>query len=283
MAIWCGLGIFVFENLISPWSIVYSTHIYGLSTIDFHFMIRLIFSTITALLLITSCTQQQDRILVFSKTTGFRHSSIEAGKQAIIKLGKENNFAVDTTEDAGLFYTSSLKKYKAVIFLNTTGDVLNAYQKKDFEKFIQAGGGFIGIHSATDTEYNWHWYGKMVGAYFMDHPQTQEAKLYRASRHELNEMLPEEWIRTDEWYNFKDINRDINVLLYIDESSYEGGKHGEYHPISWWHNYDGGRAFYTAMGHTEESYKEDLFLQHILAGIEYAMGRKSFEMPLVMR
>ncbi|HMP99668.1 MAG TPA: ThuA domain-containing protein [Cyclobacteriaceae bacterium] len=245
-------------------------------------MMRLFFLSITILFLISSCTQQQERVLVFSKTSGFRHSSIEAGKQAIIKLGKENNFAADTTEDAGMFYASSLKKYKAVIFLNTTGDVLNPYQKKDFEKFIQSGGGFVGVHAATDTEYNWPWYGKMVGAYFLDHPEIQEARLFRAAKHELNEVLPEEWTRTDEWYNFKDINPDINVLLYIDESSYNGGKNGAYHPISWWHNYDGGRAFYTAMGHTEASYNEELFLQHLLAGIEYAMGRRRFEMPLVL-
>jgi len=250
---------------------------------DFYFMRRLLFFTVASLLLITSCTQPQERVLVFSKTSGFRHNSIEAGKAAIIKLGKQNNFKVDTTEDASVFYSTSLSKYKAVIFLNTTGDVLNPYQKNDFKNFIQAGGGFVGIHAATDTEYNWPWYGKMVGAYFMDHPDIQQARLYRAAKHELNEMLPEEWMRTDEWYNFKDINPDINVLLWIDESSYEGGKNGEYHPISWWHNYEGGRAFYTAMGHTEETYTEEIFLQQLLAGMEYAMGRRRFEMPLVMK
>ena len=120
------------------------------------------------LLFMHSCliltTNAQSRVLVFSKTAGFRHGSIGVGKTAIMQLGKENGFAVDTTEDAEVFKEENLKKYQAVIFLNSTGDVLNPKQQAVFERFIQSGGGYMGIHAASDCEYNWPWYGKLVGA-----------------------------------------------------------------------------------------------------------------------
>src|SRR2546422_3179236 len=113
---------------------------------------------------------QQPPVLVFSKTAGFRHSSIPNGIAAIRKLGQENGFAVDATEDAGAFTRKNLARYSAVVFLSTTGDVLDAAQQDDFERFIQAGGGYVGVHSATDTEYDWPWYGRLAGAYFNGHP-----------------------------------------------------------------------------------------------------------------
>lgn len=214
------------------------------------------------------------RILVFSKTTGFRHSAIGAGKLAIMKLGKENGFLVDTTENAAFFTTNGLKKYAAVVFLSTTGDVFNADQKASFEKYIQGGAGFVGVHAATDTEYNWPWYGKLVGAYFVSHPAQQMATLNVIDRtHISTKHLPEVWKRKDEWYNFKDINKDLKVLITIDEKSYTGGINGEPHPMAWYHNYDGGRSWYTELGHTEESYVEPNYLKHLLGGIQYAIGR----------
>lgn len=216
---------------------------------------------------------KQPRILVFAKTAGFRHSAIPKGKTAILQLGKENGFAVDTTEDASLFTSSNLKKYKAVVFLNTTGDVLNNEQQNDFESFIRKGGGYAGVHAASDTEYDWPWYGKLVGAYFESHPKEQDAQLNPAGqKHISTSHLPEVWKRKDEWYNFKNINPAVTVLLTIDEQSYTGGKNGNPHPMSWYHAYDGGRAWYTALGHTEASYTETDFLKHLLGGIQYAMG-----------
>ncbi|WP_291399285.1 ThuA domain-containing protein [Daejeonella sp.] len=213
------------------------------------------------------------RVLVFSKTAGYRHGSIQAGKLALIKLGNENGFVVDTTENENYFSEDSLKKYSAVIFLSTTGNVLNSPQQISFERYIQAGGGYVGIHAAADTEYDWPWYGKLAGGYFVSHPKIQDASLnIRNKNHISTKHLPENWIRKDEWYNYKDLNKDIQVLINLDEKSYEGGENGENHPISWFHEFDGGRAFYTGLGHTNESYTEENFLKHVLGGIQYAIG-----------
>ena len=220
-------------------------------------------------------------ILVFSKTAKYRHSSIEAGKAALIKLGKENGFQVDTTEHADYFKESRLKAYAAVIFLNTTGDVLDYPQQADFERYIQAGGGYVGVHSASDTEYDWEWYNGLVGAYFNGHPKIQDAKLNCLSHeHPSTSFLGKQWDKKDEWYNFKDINPDIKVLLEIDETSYKGGTNGDSHPMSWYHDYDGGRAFYTGMGHADETYLDSTFLKHLLGGIQYAMDGKEMNYNL---
>ncbi|TWI78427.1 hypothetical protein IQ13_4113 [Lacibacter cauensis] len=226
-------------------------------------------------LLFAATSKQKKKILVFAKTAGFRHASIPKGKEAMLLLGKNNNFLVDTTEDASFFNSKTLKQYDAVVFLSTTGDILNAEQQTAFENYIRSGKGFVGIHAASDTEYEWPWYGRMVGGYFASHPKQQKAKLnVTAEPHLSTEHLPKTWERFDEWYNFKNRNAEVKVLLTIDESSYEGGKEGSYHPMAWYHAYDGGRAFYTALGHTDESYKEEAFLKHVLGGITYAIGGK---------
>ncbi|RYF95954.1 MAG: ThuA domain-containing protein, partial [Chitinophagaceae bacterium] len=213
------------------------------------------------------------RLLVFSKTTGFRHGSIAAGQKAIMKLGQEHGFEVDTTENSDYFNEDSLSNYAAVVFLNTTGYPLNNVQQADFERYIQAGGGYMGIHAATDAEYDWGWYSRLAGAQFASHPEQQEANLdVIDATHASTKHLPKVWRRKDEWYNFKNLNPDVKVLIKIDESSYKGGKNNGNHPMAWYHDYDGGRAFYTELGHTDESYVDDNYLKHILGGIQYAMG-----------
>lgn len=189
-------------------------------------------------------------------------------------MGQEKGFTVDTTENSAVFNDDSLKKYSAVVFLNTTGDVLNAAQEAAFERYIQAGGGFVGIHSATDTEYDWKWYGRLVGAYFAHHPEIQEARLVRHSDPRFPELdsLPEEWLHTDEWYNFREVPDHVNTLITLDESSYKGGRNGENHPMTWYHEYDGGRAFFMGQGHREESYALPSFQAILYAGISYAIG-----------
>ncbi|NID12162.1 ThuA domain-containing protein [Fibrivirga algicola] len=215
--------------------------------------------------------------LVFSKTAAFRHESITAGKKALASMAADKGFEVRFTEDASQFTESNLKRYNTVIFLSTTGDVLNPEQQAAFERYIQAGGGYVGVHAATDTEYEWPWYGKLAGAYFLDHPSTpsnvQKGKfIVKLKNHWATKGMPDEFERADEFYSFKDISTNINVVLTIDETSYVGGKNPDFHPISWYQEFDGGRSFYTAMGHTNESFAEPLFLNHLWAGINYAMG-----------
>lgn len=219
-------------------------------------------------------SHQNDKVLVFTKTAGYRHESIEEGAMAIAKLGKLNSFNVTHSEDAGIFTEENLSQYKLVVFLNTTGDILTDDQQKNFETFIKGGGSFMGIHSAADTEYDWPWYGKLVGAYFLSHPEKTEAEIIKIDQnHRSCTQLPERWLRYDEWYNYKSINPDINVLLQLDENTYQGGENGPNHPIAWYHEFEGSRAFYTGMGHTKESYSELDFMKHLLGGILYCLNR----------
>ena len=216
------------------------------------------------------------RVLVFSKTKGFRHDSIPNGIAAIRELGKDGTatlFEVDATEDASTFTDDNLKRYRAVVWLSTTGDVLDDKQQSAFERFIRAGNGFVGVHAASDTEFEWPWYAKLVGAYFKGHPDIQKATVQVEDRtHMSTSMLPARWERTDEWYVFHENPRaNVKMLASLDESTYKPGPlaMGD-HPIAWYHEYDGGRAWYTAMGHTKESYDEPLFREHLLGGIRWA-------------
>ena len=230
--------------------------------------------TVCFLLMLIVSVVAKPKVLVFSKTAGWHHTSIPSGIRAIVKLGQENNFDVDTTTDSKLFTYDHLKQYAAVIFLSTTGDVLNDTQQAAFEKYIRSGKGFVGVHAATDTEYDWPWYGNLVGAYFKNHPAQQMATFNIVDRNFIaTRMLPAEWKRFDELYNFKWFAKDLHVLITIDEKSYTGGNNGAYHPMSWYHAYDGGRAFYTELGHTDESYADPMYLGHLLGGLEYAMGK----------
>src|SRR5690349_11732097 len=204
--------------------------------------------------------RNDSKVLIFSRTKGYYHESIPSGIAAIQKLGSENGFQVDTTKDAGKFTLDNLNNYKAIIFLSTTQDVLNDEQQSAMESYIRGGGGFVGIHAAADTEYEWPWYNKLVGAYFKSHPNNpnvRKAVVNVINRdHVATRELPEKWERSDEWYNYKNINPDLKVLARLDEKSDQGGENGENHPIIWYHEYDGGRAFYTGGGHTKESYDD---------------------------
>jgi cytochrome c len=213
-------------------------------------------------------------VLVFSKTTGFRHDSIPDGIAAVRALGAEHGFRVDDTENAERFTDTTLAQYKVVMFLSTTGDILDQEQKAALERYIRAGGGFVGIHSASDTEYHWPWYGRFIGAWFASHPQIQHATIrIEDANHPSTKGLPASWERTDEWYNFRSDPRGaVHVLASLDESTYTGGAMGSDHPIAWCQNLDGGRSWYTAMGHTRESYAEPLFRLHLWGGIESAAG-----------
>jgi cytochrome c len=219
-------------------------------------------------------TQPRFAVLVFSKTSAFRHDSIPQGIAAIEALGADHGFSVDSTEDATRFTDTELARYKVVVFLSTTGDILDPGQKAVFERYIRSGGGYVGIHSASDTEYQWAWYGRLVGAYFASHPVIQRATVrIEDPSHPSTKGLPAAWERTDEWYNFRSNPRGAaHILATVDETTYSGGKMGADHPIAWCQQIDGGRGWYTAMGHTSESYAEPLFRLHLLGGIESAAG-----------
>ncbi len=231
------------------------------------------------------------RVLVFSRTTGFRHDSIPTGIAAIKQLGVDNHFQVDASEDPSLFRDAVLSKFDAVIFLSTTGDPLNDSEQAAFERYIQGGGGYVGIHAAADTEYTWTWYGKLVGAYFRNHPAGTPHATVRIedTQHHSTQGLPAVWERDDEWYNYQQPEGavvggggtdfsprpNVHVLATVDESTYDeddGNATDDDHPISWCHRYDGGRSWYTGMGHTQASFSEANYLKHILGGIEVAAG-----------
>ena len=214
----------------------------------------------------------EERVLVFSEVAGFAHDSRPAGRTAICEVAGADGIAVDWTEDSSNFAAATLGLYDAVVFLSTTGDVLTPAEQTAFEGYIQAGGGYAGVHSASDTEYDWAWYGELVGAYFESHPANQNATVKVSDRkHPSTAHLPQRWQRFDEWYSFRSNPRgDVHVLATLDETTYTGGVDGADHPTAWCQAYDGGRSFYTGGGHTIESYSEPAFRQHLLGGIKWA-------------
>lgn len=211
-------------------------------------------------------------ILVFSKTAGFRHDSIPAAQDAVRGIAKERGWGVLITEDASWFKPKRLEAFHTVVFLLTTGDALDDAQQKAMEGFIRRGGGYVGVHAAADTEYDWAWYGTLVGAYFASHPAVQEATInIEDTKHPSTSFLPNPWKRRDEWYDFKVNPRpNVRVLATLDETTYKDGKMGKDHPITWCQEFGGGRSWYTGLGHTIESYSEPLFLRMLGEGIEWA-------------
>jgi type 1 glutamine amidotransferase len=217
-------------------------------------------------------------VLIFSRTTGYRHVSIEAGVQALEGLARERGWSLSATEDPAVFSDAGLESYNVIVFLNTNDEVLDEHQQAALEAFIRSGKGYVGVHSASATEYEWAWYGRLVGAYFNAHPDVQPATVVvEDTNHPSTAHLSGPWTRTDEWYGFVTNPRnDVHVLLSLDEQSYApgAGAMGSDHPIAWYHEYDGGRSFYTGLGHTNESYAEVAFLEHIAGGIEWASSAR---------
>ncbi len=219
-----------------------------------------------------------NRMLVFSRTAGFRHDSITKGAEALMKIGAEMGLEVEWSQDAAAFTDDSLARFGVVVFLSTTGDVLDDAQQGAMERFIRSERGWVGIHAAADTEYEWAWYMGLVGAAFKSHPATQVATIRVVDRtHPATKHLPARWTRTDEWYDYKESPRGkVHVLMTLDEASYQGATMSNDapfdHPIAWCHHYDGGRAFYTGLGHTNESFAEPQFVEHLRGGIAWALG-----------
>ena len=196
------------------------------------------------------------------------------------ELGDWELLERSSSEDAGVFTDEGLAPFAAVIFLSTSGDILNGVQQQAFERYVGGGGGFLGIHAASDTEYDWAWYGELVGAYFANHPLVEDfvdchcftATVERHEPHPIVDGLPGAWEHRDEWYNFSQAPVQVEVLLTVDESTYEGGEMGDLHPVSWAHDKLGGRAFYTAMGHTSQSFDDARFRRHLGGALRWIVA-----------
>lgn len=219
----------------------------------------------------------QPSVLVFTRTGGFRHDSIPSGVAALEALATEHGFGLAETSDKQQFSDENLSRFAAIVFLSTTGEILDASHEAAFERYIAAGHGYVGVHAASDCEYEWPYYGALVGSYFAGHSSVVEASLKPEPgvTHASLSGLPSPWLRTDEWYGFRENPRaEVSVLLTVDESSYDPGQGqmGADHPVAWYHTYQGGRAFYTALGHSKESFGEPEFLAHLLGGVQWAAG-----------
>jgi type 1 glutamine amidotransferase len=227
--------------------------------------------------------QKEPTIFVFSKTGAFRHKSIPAGVEFFNSLKKETNWKIDFSENGNDFTTENLKKYNVLVFLNTSGDIFDEYQKKAFQKYIANGKGFVGIHAASDTEKEWPWLAEMIGATFKDHPKVQNATVHfdKSTEHPAINHLNKKEVFKDEWYNFlKPVAKHVNILATVDESSYEGNQmNTNNHPITWFHHFDGGRIFYTGLGHTEESYADVRFQKMIKGAILWAADLAQIKKP----
>ncbi|KMT64139.1 ThuA domain-containing protein [Catenovulum maritimum] len=228
---------------------------------------------------------KQFNVMLFTKTNAWHHESILDGVTAIKKLAEKHHFDLEWHEDPNQFNEENLNRFDAIVFLSTSGDVFNHTQKQAFKQFIQRGKGFVGIHSASDTEHNWTWYTKLVGRRFIVHPEIQTAKLDLVN-HDFPGLswFPKNQLWTDEWYEFgPELSNKLNYLLAVDETSYEpranmgdviGHGMGNFHPIAWYQYYDGGRSFYTALGHTSAVYRNSYFLDHLFGGIYWAATAK---------
>jgi type 1 glutamine amidotransferase len=212
-----------------------------------------------------------DRVLIFSKTAGFRHDSIPTAVATLRRLSAELGMAADLSEDAGVFTTANLARYRVVVFASTTGDILDPKQQKALEKFVQGGGGFVGVHAAADTEYDWPWYGRLVGAWFLSHPPGLHDTHVQPERD--GRRVGAAWPIRDELYNYRSNPRkQVRVLDTIDEGRYEGGTMGKDHPITWCHAMASGRSWYTGLGHDQAVYTVPNFLARLRSGLGYAAG-----------
>lgn len=236
----------------------------------------------------TSVFAKQFNVLLFTKTDGWHHESIHDAVSAMRTLSQRHDFGLQWHEDANRFNDNFLKKFDAIVLINTTGNVFNEEQQAAFERFIQSGKGFVGVHAASDTEYDWEWYGKLVGHYFKIHPKIQTAMLDKIdNKFPGMQGFNQRQLWTDEFYDFKPANVDsLNYLLSIDESSYSAkadwGKvksegMGDFHPLAWYHEYDGGRSFYTALGHLPGVYSDVKFLEHLYGGIYWSATGKGIQ------
>lgn len=219
-----------------------------------------------------SATAAEDRLLLFTKTLGYRHDSMPSAIEAIRSVAARHGVAVEHSEDAAVFSGEKLATYRAVAFVNTSGEILDAGQQRAFEAFVAGGGGFLGVHAAADTGYAWPWYGQLLGARFKSHPPGLQTGTVRFAQPPAG--VPAAWSVTDEFYNFTHRpDPPVTIVAELDEGSYAGGEMGADHPIAWCREMSGGRAWYTGLGHRPELFADPTYLAHLEAGLLYAIGR----------
>jgi type 1 glutamine amidotransferase len=249
------------------------------------YCLRSIFLSVTFLIsTLNSVAQKQFKALLITTTKGWHHESLHYGVVALKEMAIKQEFTVDVFQNPGGFTDENLRQYQVIIFLNTTGNIFDSAQQRVMERFIQSGKGFVGIHSASDTEYDWEWYTKLVGRMFHIHPANQTAKLVATDKTfpGIKDFAERLW--TDEWYEFgPEKVTGLQYLLAVDETTYnptakstskQGVGMGNFHPVAWYHQFDGGRSFYTALGHLPANYSDSIFLQHLFAGIRWAATGK---------
>jgi type 1 glutamine amidotransferase len=245
-------------------------------------MRNLVVFLLTALIVVASTTSHahaQDparfQVLLFTKSVSYpwRHESIAEGVLMFKELSRKHRFGLTWTDDAAVFDDHDrLRGFDVVVFFHTSGDILNDAQKQAFQGYIRGGGNFVGVHGATFTMMDWPWYARLVGALHDGHPGRQTAAVrVEDPTHPSTAHLPAVWIVTDEWYDFREVSPEIRVVLSVDESTYTGGKMPDFHPIAWYQsNFEGGRSYYTLLGHTEEAFSDQWFQQHILGALWWA-------------
>ena len=254
-------------------------------------MKNLLLLLISFLMINVACSAQEKQefdksinILVFTKTSGYRHASISSGLKMLSDQSKNQNWVITATEDASLLRDDFLSHFDVAVFLNPTGDAICDKGQAAFEKFMKSGKGFVGIHAAADFEYDWEFYGNLVGGYFLSHPPAQKATvIFENFDHPA--MKPFKGMKTyttvDEWYAYKKNPRpNVNVLARLDESTIKKGRQDKNekwrmgdHPLIWWNDKDGIRSFYTVFGHTHEAFQDKLIIEHITNAINWAAKR----------
>jgi uncharacterized protein len=214
-------------------------------------------------------------LLVYTCTTNYPHESIPNAVQAFQELGASHGFTVIHSADPGMFRDRFLETTSAVAFVNNSGEVLDPVGKGALQRFVRSGRGFMGVHGAAATLEEWGWYVDLIGATFKSHPPVQPAIVHTVDRHHpATAHFPDHWEWTDEWYNFRSFPVNARVLLTVDESTYRGGEHGSFHPISWCREFEGSRVFYTAIGHQPEAFEDQTIREHLLGGVLYVTGKK---------
>ncbi len=209
------------------------------------------------------------RLLLFTRTTDYRHDSIPAGVAMVEAIGAAVGVDVDAHEDPTAFERANLDRYDLIVWLSTCGTVLTEPQRDAFESWLKAGGGFAGIHSATASEYDWPAFETIIGARFDSHPEPQRATIVVEDRnHPSTAHIDATWQWDDEWYNFRANPRGrVRVLATVDEATYTGGTMGRDHPIAWSGRYGDGRTWYSALGHASAAYRDPVFIKHVGGGI----------------